>query len=142
MLASMQTSELTAYVLTLSLLSSERRRHSRSRSRRGRRRPLLLLWGGGREGTVGVSDMCPPLVSRLTTVPSAELASVEFAVLAYSPLWTWAWVLPRRLLASVLTLMRVLAQTLVLPLASLPSLTESHGWRAVLSGRGVAKVPL
>ena len=86
--------------------------------------------------------MRPPLVSRLTTVPSAELASVEFAVLAYSPLWTWAWVLPRRLLASVLTSMRVLAQALVLPLASLPSLTESHGWRAVLSGRGVAKVPL
>ena len=122
MLASMQTSELTAYVLTLTLLSSERRRHSRSRSRRGRRRPLLLLWGGGREGTVVVSDMCPPLVSRLPTVPSAGLASVEFAVLAYSPLWTWAWVLPRRLLASVLTSMRVMAQTLVLPLASLPSL--------------------
>ena len=70
-----------------------------------RRRPLLLLWGGGREGTVVVSDMRRPLVSRLTTVPSAELASVEFAVLAYSPLWTWAWVLPRRLLASVLTSM-------------------------------------
>ena len=114
MLASMQTSELTAYVLTLSLLSSERRRHSRSRSRRGRRRPLLLLWGGGREGTVVVSDMCPPLVSRLTAVPSSELASVQFAVLAYSPLWTWAWMLPRKLLASVLTSMRVLAQTLVL----------------------------
>ena len=81
-LASMQTSELTAYVLTLTLLSSERRRHSRSRSRRGHRRPPLLLRGGGREGT------------------------------------------------------------LVLSLASLPSLTESHGWRAVLSGRGVAKVPL
>ena len=123
MLASLQTSELTAYVLTLSLLSSERRRHSRSRSRRGRRRPLLLLWGGGREGTVVVSEMRPPLVSRLTAVPSSELASVEFAVLAYSPLWTWAWMLPRRLLASVLTSMRVLAQTLVLPLASLPSLT-------------------
>ena len=123
MLASMQTSELTAYVLTLTLLSSERRRHSRSRSRRGRRRPLLLLWGGGREGTVVVSDMCPPLVSRLTAVPSSELASVEFAVLTYSPLWTWAWMLPWRLLASVLTSMRVLAQTLVLPLASLPSLT-------------------
>ena len=114
MLASMQTSELTAYVLTLTLLSSERRRHSRSRSRRGRRRPLLLLWGGEREGTVVVSDMCPPLVSRLTAVPSSELASVQFAVLAYSPLWTWAWMLPRKLLASVLTSMRVLAQTLVL----------------------------
>ena len=123
MLAPMQTSELTAYVLTLSLLSSERRRHSRSRSRRGRRRPLLLLWGGGREGTVVVSDMCPPLVSRLTAVPSSELASVEFAVLTYSPLWTWAWMLPRKLLASVLTSMRALARTLVLPLASLPSLT-------------------
>ena len=70
-----------------------------------------------------VSDMCPPLVSRLTAVPSSELASVEFAVLTYSPLWTWAWMLPRRLLASVLTSMRVLAQPLVLPLASLPSLT-------------------
>ena len=122
MLASMQTSELTAYVLTLTLLSSERRRHSRSRSRRGRRRPLLLVWGGGREGTVVVADMCPPLVSRLTAVPSSELASVQFAVLAHSPLRTWAWVLPRKLLASELTSMRVLAQTLVLPLASLPSL--------------------
>ena len=76
MLASMQTSELTAYVLTLTLLSSERRRHNRSRNRRGHHRLLLLLRGGGREGTVVVSDMCPPLVSRLTAVPSSELSSV------------------------------------------------------------------
>ena len=89
-----------------------------------------------------VPNPCPPLASRLTVVPSSELASGLTAELAYGPLWTWAWVLPRKLLASVLTSMRVLAQALVLPLASLPSLTESHGWRAVLSGRGVAKVPL
>ena len=138
----LQTPELTAYVLTLTLLSSERRRHSRSRSRRGHRRPLLLLGGGGRERAVVEPDVRPLLVSRLTAVPSSELASVQFAVLTHSPLRTWAWALPRKLLASVLTSMRVLAQALVLPLASLPSLTESHGWRAVLSGRGVAKVPL
>ena len=126
MLASMQTSELTAYVLTLTLLSSERRRHSRSRSRRGRRRPLLLLGGGGRDGAVVVSDVCPPLVSRLTAVPSSELASVQFAVLAYSPLWTWAWMLPRRLLASVLTSMRVLAQALAL--ARLSTSSSASPW--------------
>ena len=90
MLASMQTSELTAYVLTLSLLSSERRRHSRSRSRRGRRRPLLLLGGGGRERAVVEPDVRPLLVSRLSAVLSSELASVQFAVLAHSPFRTWA----------------------------------------------------
>ena len=102
-----QTPELTAYVLTLTLLSSERRRHSRSRSRRGHRRPLLLLGGGGRERAVVEPDVRPLLVSRLTAVPSSELASVQFAVLTHSPFRTWAWVLPRKLLASVLTSMRV-----------------------------------
>ena len=59
-------------------------------------------------------DVRPLLVSRLSAVLSSELASVQFAVLTHSPLRTWAWALPRKLLASVLTSMRVLAQTLVL----------------------------
>ena len=60
MLASMQTSELTAYVLTLTLLSSERRRRSHSRSRRGHLRPLLLLRGGGKRGDGGGVGYVPP----------------------------------------------------------------------------------
>ena len=60
-----------------------------------------------------VSNPCPPLASRLTAVPSSELASGLSAELAHGPLWTWAWTLPRTMLTSMLTSMRAVAQTLV-----------------------------
>ena len=37
-----------------------------------------------------VSDLRPPLASRLAAVPSSELASVLSAGLAYGPTWPWA----------------------------------------------------
>ena len=60
-----------------------------------------------------VSNPCPPLASRLTAMPSSELASGLSAELAYGPLWTWAWTLPRTMLTSMWTSMRAVAQTLV-----------------------------
>ena len=60
-----------------------------------------------------VSNLCPPLSSRLTAVPSWEQASVLSAVLAYGPKWTWAWTLPRTVLASTRTSMQAVAQTVV-----------------------------
>ena len=96
------SSVLTA---TLPFVPSERHRHGR----RGRRR-LLLPRGGAREVGVMVSTVCPPLASRPTAVPSSELASVL------------AWMLPRTLLASMLTSMQTMAR---------PMMSTRRTWRGM-----------
>ena len=60
-----------------------------------------------------VSNLCHPLSSMLAAVPSWEQASVLSAVVAYGPKWTWAWTLPRTMLASTRTSMQAVAQTVV-----------------------------
>ena len=57
-----------------------------------------------------VSKFCPPLASRLTAVPSSELASVL------------AWMLPRTLLASMLTSMETMAR---------PMMSTRRTWRGM-----------